>query len=153
MLTLSGLPLALLTIVNFADFLPSDDGVKTIDTTQSLPAARLPIQLADGTNSGFDDSIELILIGIEFGLWMDSVLGTLGIRGRRLPKLSFFGETFSCLILLDKFRATLCSSAAAKGTNAESKSNSRAQAAAIARGNDLKRVVNNQSPRRVRLTT
>ena len=68
MLTLRGLLLALSTIVSSADFLPSDDGVKTIDTTQVLSAARLPIQLSDGTNSGFDDAIELILIAFGLGL-------------------------------------------------------------------------------------
>ena len=68
MLTLIALALALLTIISFPDFLPSDVGVKTIDTTQLLPAARLPIQLADGTNSEFDDVIELTSMAIGFGL-------------------------------------------------------------------------------------
>src|SRR5208337_2746183 len=68
MLTLSDLLLAPLTIVSFADFLPSDDAVKTIDTAQLPSAARLPTQLPEGTNSGPCGSIELISIAIEFGL-------------------------------------------------------------------------------------
>ena len=67
-LTSTGSALALLAIISFPDFLPSDDGVKTIDTTHSPPAGRLPTQLSDGTNSGSDDSIELISTAVEFGL-------------------------------------------------------------------------------------
>ncbi len=67
MLMLSDLP-ALLTIVSVADFLPSDDGVKTIDNWQLPSAARLPTQVPVGTNSEFDDAAELISTGVEFGL-------------------------------------------------------------------------------------
>ncbi len=66
-LTMSDL-LALLTIVKVADFLPSDDEVKTIETSQLPSAARLPTQLPAGTNSEFEDAAELISIGVEFGL-------------------------------------------------------------------------------------
>jgi hypothetical protein len=65
-------------------------------------------------------------------------LGTPGIRGGRLPKLSFFGETPSFLVLIDGFSATVCADAAVENTNAESKSNSKTLAAANARVNDLK---------------
>ena len=82
--------------------------------------------------------IELISIAIGFGLWMVKVLGRLGIRGGRLPKLSFFGETPSFLILTAGLSATVCADAAFKSTNAESKNNSKPPAAAFARGNHLK---------------
>jgi hypothetical protein len=144
-LTSSALLLALLAIISFADFSPSDDGVNTIDTTQVPFAARLPTQLADGTNSGFDDAIELMSIAIEFGLRMVAVLGTPGIKGGSLPKLSFFGETPSFLILVDGLSATVAE-AALTSTNAQSKSDSKPRAAVIDRANDLKRFVNNQFP-------
>ena len=55
-----------------------------------------------------------------------------------MPKLSFFGETPSFLVLIDGFSATVCADAAVENTNAESKSNSETHAATNARVNDLK---------------
>ena len=98
MLTLSGLLLALLTMVSFADFLPSDDGAKTTDTSQSPSAARLATQLPEGTNSGFADATEVTSIAIEFGLWIVTVLGALALRGGRSPKLRLFGEAVRALV-------------------------------------------------------
>ena len=66
--TLTDFLLALLPIVSFADFLPSDDGVKTTDTSQLLSAAKVPTHVVDGTNSGFEELTELISIDAEFGL-------------------------------------------------------------------------------------
>ena len=77
---------------------------------------------------------------------MVNAFGKLGIRGGRLPKLSFFGEAPSFLVLIDGFSATVCADAAVKSTNAESTNNSKTLAAANARVNDLKRFVNNQFP-------
>jgi hypothetical protein len=77
---------------------------------------------------------------------MVNALGSPGISGGKLPKLSFFGETPSFLIFTAGFSATVCADAAFKSTNAESKNNSKTLAAAIARGNHLKRFVNNQFP-------
>jgi hypothetical protein len=77
---------------------------------------------------------------------MDKTSGTLGISGGKLPKLSFFGETPSFLVLIEGFSATVCADAAVKNTNAESRNNSKTLAAAIARINHLKRFVNNQFP-------
>ena len=77
---------------------------------------------------------------------MVKALDTLDIRGGRLPKLSFFGETPSFLVLIDGFSPTVCADAAVKSTNPESKNNSNTPAEAIARVNHLKRIVNNQFP-------
>ena len=77
---------------------------------------------------------------------MVAVLGTLGFRGGSAPKLSFFGETRGFLLLTDGLSPTVCADAAVEGTNVEIKSNSNAHAAAIARVNDLKRIVNKQFP-------
>ena len=77
---------------------------------------------------------------------MVKALGTPRIRGGRLPKLSFFGETPSFLVLIDGFSPTVCADAAVKNTNAESTNNSKTLATAIARVNHLKRIVNNQFP-------
>jgi hypothetical protein len=73
-------------------------------------------------------------------------LGTLDISGGRLPKLSFFGEAPSFLVLIDGFSPTVCADAAVESTNPESKNNSNALAATNARANHLKRIVNNQFP-------
>lgn len=70
-----------------------------------------------------------------------------------MPKLSFFGETFGFLIFTDGVSPTVCADAALKGTNAESISNSSADAVAIARASDLKSTVNKQSPFRANLIT
>ena len=77
---------------------------------------------------------------------MVAVFGTPAFSGGRMPKSSFFGETFGFLILTAGLSPTVCADAAVKGTNAEIKSNSNAQAAANARVNDLKRIVNKQFP-------
>lgn len=68
MLTLTDFWLALLPIVSLADFLPSDDGVKTTDTSQLPSAAKDPTHIVDGTNSGSEELTELISIDIGFGL-------------------------------------------------------------------------------------
>ena len=69
---------------------------------------------------------------------MVKALDTLDIRGGRLPKLSFFGETPRFLVLIDGFSATVCADAAVKNTNAESRNNSNTPAAANASVNHLK---------------
>ena len=77
---------------------------------------------------------------------MVAVFGTLAFRGGRVPKLSFFGETSGFLILTDGLSPRVCADAAVKSANAEIKSNSKPHAAAIARVNHLKCIVNNSSP-------
>jgi hypothetical protein len=77
---------------------------------------------------------------------MVAVFGRPAFRGGRVPKLSFLGETPGFLILTDGLSPTVCANAAVKGTNAESKSNSKPHAAAIARVNLIKRIVNKQFP-------
>ena len=84
---------------------------------------------------------------------MVAVFATPGIRGGRLPKLSFFGETPSFLVVTAGLSPTVCADAAVKSTNAESKNNNKAPAAAIARVNDLKCFVNNQFPLRAYVST
>jgi hypothetical protein len=69
---------------------------------------------------------------------MVKALGTLDMSGGRLPKVSFFGEAPSFLVLIDGFSATACADAVLKSTNAESKNNSNTLAAANARVNHLK---------------
>ena len=69
---------------------------------------------------------------------MVKALGTPDISGARLPKLSFFGEASSFLVLIDGFSPTVCADAVVKNTNAESRSNSETHAAANARVNHLK---------------
>ena len=63
-----------------------------------------------------------------------------------MPKLSFLGKTSTFLILTDGLSPTVCADAGVMGTNVDSKINSNAHAAAIARANDLKCIVNKQSP-------
>ena len=75
---------------------------------------------------------------------MVAVLGALGFRGGRVPKLSFFGETPGFLTLTDGLLPMVCADAAVKGTNAES--NSTAHAPAIAHVNLLKCIVNKWVP-------
>ena len=77
---------------------------------------------------------------------MVAVFGAPAFRGGSVPKSSFFGETFGFLILTEGPSPTVCADAAVKGTNVEIKSNSNAHAPAIARVNDLKRIVNKQFP-------
>jgi hypothetical protein len=67
-LILSAFLLAPFAIVSFADFLPSDDAVKMIDTAQLPSAGKLPTQFTDGANSAFVDATELTSMAIEFGL-------------------------------------------------------------------------------------
>jgi hypothetical protein len=113
-LTWSAFLLAALTIVSLADFLPSDDGVKTIDTSQLPFGAKLPTQLLEGLNCGFCDPIELTSIAIGFGLWIVTVAGALGLSGGSSPKISFFGETvraLGLLVLADGPSPTLCAHA------------------------------------------
>jgi hypothetical protein len=64
---LSDLPLALL-IVKFADFLPSDNGVNTIDMSQRPSAAKLVTQSCEATNCPLDELMKLTSTAIEFGL-------------------------------------------------------------------------------------
>ena len=84
---------------------------------------------------------------------MVNALDAEGISGGRVPKLSFFGDTPGFLIFTDGLSEMVCSDAAGKSTNAETKSNSDAPATAIARANDLKRIVNKQSPFRAHVFT
>jgi hypothetical protein len=77
---------------------------------------------------------------------MVAVLVELGFSGGKWPKLSFFGKTSTFLILTDGLSATACAYAAGESANAESKSNSKPHAAAIARVNLMKCIVNNQFP-------
>jgi hypothetical protein len=67
MLMVKAFLLAPLLIVSFAVFLPSDDGLKMIDTSQSSSAARLPTQFWEGVNSISEDATELISTGTELG--------------------------------------------------------------------------------------
>jgi hypothetical protein len=60
--------LAASTIFSFADFLPSDDGVKTTDTAHCPMAGRLATQVSEGTKSAFDELIELTANAVELGL-------------------------------------------------------------------------------------
>src|SRR5258708_4652856 len=98
-------------------------------------------------------SIELRLTATELGLRIVAVLGTPGIRGGSWPKLSFFGETPGFLVFVDGLWAMFCSAAALKGMNAQSKDNSKTPAPAIGRVNNLKCIVNNQSPFRANVNT
>ena len=77
---------------------------------------------------------------------MVAVFGTPAFSGGSVPKFSFFGETRGFLLLTDGLSPTVCADTAVEGTNMEIKSNSNAHAAAIARVNDLKRIVNKQFP-------
>ena len=84
---------------------------------------------------------------------MIATLGSPGISGGSLPKLSFLGETPSFLILIDWLSAPVCADAAVKSAAAEVKDNSKTHAAANACVNDLKCFVNNQSPFRAYVIT
>jgi hypothetical protein len=76
---------------------------------------------------------------------MVAVFVTLAFSGGRVPKLSFFGKTSTFLILTDGLSPTSCADAAGETANAESNSKSKPHAAAIARVNLMKCIVNNQS--------
>ncbi len=84
---------------------------------------------------------------------MVAVFGAPAFSGGRVPKSSFFGETFGFLILTDGLSPMVCADAAVEDPNAEIKSNSNAHAAAIARVNDLKCIVNKQFPFRAYVLT
>ena len=63
-----------------------------------------------------------------------------------MPKLSFFGETVSFLILAGRLSGPVCADAVVTSTAMKVKDNSKTPAAANARVNELKRFVNKQSP-------
>jgi hypothetical protein len=77
---------------------------------------------------------------------MVAVFGTPAFSGGRVPKPIFFGKTSTFLILTDGLSPTVCADAAGESANAESKSNSKPHATAIARANLTKCIVNNQFP-------
>src|SRR5215469_7822617 len=67
-LTVKTLLLALSTTTSFADFLPSESGVNTMVTVQSLSPGIAPVQFPDGTNSPSVVLTEAIFMAFEFGL-------------------------------------------------------------------------------------